>query len=92
MALFYISMGLCLLGITGLLSAFIIYFSDQNSFGFGIAALFPTAVLALLLIVPASVVQTYSVLRLKNHQSYKEKIIWLLGLLLSLLTIGLLLT
>ena len=49
------------------------------------------AILALLLIVPASFVQTYFVFWRKIHQSYKEKVIWLLGLFLSLLVMGLLL-
>lgn len=91
MALFYILMGLCLLGISGLLYVLMFYFSGQDSFGFGFFALFPMAILALLLIVPASFVQTYFVFWRKIHQSYKEKVIWLLGLFLSLLVMGLLL-
>jgi hypothetical protein len=91
MALFYISIGLCLLGISGLLYAFMLYFSGQDSFGFGFFALFPMVIIALLLIVPASFVQTYLVFWRKIHQSYKAKAIWLLGLLLSLLVMGLLL-
>ncbi|MGB2741955.1 MAG: hypothetical protein WBC60_15550 [Cognaticolwellia sp.] len=83
MSIFSITIGLILLMITGISYSLLIHFSGEDSFGFGMMMHASFIFLALLLIVPSSIFQAFNVLVLKDVQSNKSKVIWLMGLVIT---------